>query len=67
MYTYLTGSASWLLLTMVTEVFGVKGKLGDLLLQPKLVKEQFDSEEKPLLRQSSRIASLKWSIKPQEA
>ncbi|MEK8212356.1 GH36-type glycosyl hydrolase domain-containing protein [Paenibacillus sp. FSL L8-0463] len=44
MYTYLTGSASWLLLTMVTEVFGVKGKLGDLLLEPKLVKEQFDTE-----------------------
>ncbi|MEI2398075.1 cellobiose phosphorylase [Paenibacillus phytohabitans] len=44
MYTYLTGSASWMLLTMVTEVFGVKGKLGDLLLQPKLVKEQFDAE-----------------------
>ncbi|OKP88834.1 cellobiose phosphorylase [Paenibacillus helianthi] len=44
MYTYLTGSASWMLLTMVTEVFGVKGKLGDLLLQPKLMKEQFDKE-----------------------
>lgn len=46
MYTYLTGSASWLLLTMVTEVFGIKGKLGDLLLEPKLVKEQFDVEGK---------------------
>ncbi|MBW4085319.1 GH36-type glycosyl hydrolase domain-containing protein [Paenibacillus sp. S150] len=44
MYTYLTGSASWMLLTMVTEVFGVKGKLGDLLLQPKLMKEQFGKE-----------------------
>ncbi len=44
MYTYLTGSASWLLLTMVTEVFGVKGLLGDLLLVPKLVKEQFDAQ-----------------------
>lgn len=44
MYTYLTGSASWLLLTMVTEVFGVKGRLGDLLLAPKLVKEQFDTQ-----------------------
>lgn len=46
MYTYLTGSASWLLLTMVTEVFGVKGQFGDLLLQPKLVREQFDGEGK---------------------
>lgn len=50
MYTYLTGSASWLLLTMVTEVFGVKGQLGDLLLEPKLVKEQFDAEGKASIK-----------------
>uniref|UniRef100_UPI00406D2E1B GH36-type glycosyl hydrolase domain-containing protein n=1 Tax=Paenibacillus sp. FSL L8-0436 TaxID=2954686 RepID=UPI00406D2E1B len=50
MYTYLTGSASWLLLTMVTEVFGVKGRLGDLLLQPKLVKEQFDEQGKATIK-----------------
>ena len=43
MYHYLTGAASWLLLTMLTEVYGVKGRLGDLILQPKLVKEQFDA------------------------
>ncbi|CAH0117926.1 hypothetical protein PAE9249_00391 [Paenibacillus sp. CECT 9249] len=42
MYHYLTGSASWLLLTAVTEVYGVKGALGDLTLEPKLVREQFD-------------------------
>lgn len=46
LYTYLTGSASWLLLTMVTEVFGVKGVLGDLKLEPKLLKDQFDSNGK---------------------
>ncbi len=45
MYHYLTGSASWLLLTMLTEVFGVKGVLGDLALQPKLLAEQFDAQE----------------------
>lgn len=44
MYTYLTGSASWLLLTELTEVFGVKGCYGDLLLEPKLVKAQFDEK-----------------------
>jgi cellobiose phosphorylase len=43
MYHYLTGSASWILLTMLTEVFGVKGKLGDLMLEPKLIRAQFDS------------------------
>lgn len=43
MYTYLTGSASWLLLTQLTEVFGVKGHYGDLVLEPKLVASQFDA------------------------
>ena len=43
MYPYLTGSASWYLLTIVTEVFGVRGNRGDLLLMPKLLKKQFDS------------------------
>ena len=45
MYTYLTGSASWYILTLVTEAFGVRGLLGDLLLEPKLVVAQFDQEE----------------------
>lgn len=43
MYHYLTGSASWLLLTVLTEVFGVRGRLGDLLLEPKLVRSQFNA------------------------
>jgi cellobiose phosphorylase len=42
LYHYLTGSASWLLLTVLTEMFGIKGDLGDLLLEPKLMLEQFD-------------------------
>ena len=44
MYPYLTGSASWSLLTMLTEVLGIKGRLGDLVLEPKLVTEQFDAD-----------------------
>ena len=44
MYPWLTGSASWYLLTLLTEVFGVKGDLGDLILEPKLVAAQFDSQ-----------------------
>jgi cellobiose phosphorylase len=44
MYPYLTGSASWYMLTLVTEVFGAKGVLGDLALEPKLVAGQFDPE-----------------------
>ncbi len=45
MYHYLTGSASWLLLTVLTEMFGVKGSMGNLVLEPKLVTEQFDSRQ----------------------
>ena len=41
MYHYLTGSASWFILTLLTEVFGVRGEYGDLVLAPKLLKEQF--------------------------
>ncbi len=44
MYPYLTGSASWYLLTLITEVFGVKGRLGDLVLSPKLLAAQFDAQ-----------------------
>ncbi len=45
MYHYLTGSASWLILTVLTEMFGVKGELGNLKLEPKLLKEQFDNQQ----------------------
>jgi cellobiose phosphorylase len=44
MYPWLTGSASWYLLTLLAEVFGVKGDLGDLVLAPKLVAAQFDPD-----------------------
>ncbi len=44
MYHYLTGSASWLVLTQITAVFGVRGYYGDLILAPKLVREQFDPQ-----------------------
>lgn len=42
MYHYLTGAASWYMMTVITEVFGVHGENGDLVIAPKLLKEQFD-------------------------
>ncbi len=42
LYHYLTGAASWYMLTFVTEVFGVRGEIGDLVICPKLLEEQFD-------------------------
>lgn len=49
-YPWLTGSASWYLLTLVTEVFGVRGELGDLLIEPKLVAGQFDAQGQATVR-----------------
>ncbi len=43
MYQYLTGAASWFMMTMITEVFGVRGEAGDLILYPKLLACQFDT------------------------
>jgi len=43
-YSYLTGSATWLVVTMLCEVFGVRGERGNLRLDPKLVAEQFDKK-----------------------
>lgn len=42
LYAYLTGAASWYMLTMITSVYGVKGELGDLVIAPSLMPEQFD-------------------------
>ncbi len=50
MYPYLTGSASWYILTEVLEVFGIKSKFGNLELEPKLVKEQFDKNHKASIK-----------------
>ncbi len=40
-YSYLTGSASWLLKLLRTEVFGIQMHLGTLTLHPKLMKSDF--------------------------
>lgn len=42
MYHYLTGAASWYMLTFITEVFGVRGRAGDLEISPALMAVQFD-------------------------
>jgi len=44
MYHYLTGSASWMVLTQLIHVFGVRGSRGDLILAPQLVKEEFNDK-----------------------
>lgn len=44
LYNYLTGAASWYMLTVLTEMFGLKGDLGNLLIEPKLMACQFDKK-----------------------
>jgi hypothetical protein len=56
----LTGSASWLVLTELTQVFGVRGHHGDLLLSPKLVREQFGKDNKASV--SCKMAGKKISV-----
>lgn len=43
-YPYLTGSASWYLFTLLTQAFGIRAEMGDLMLNPKLVLDQFDAQ-----------------------
>lgn len=43
-YCYLTGSATWLLLGLLTQMFGLRGRAGDLVIDPKLRAEQFGED-----------------------
>jgi cellobiose phosphorylase len=45
-YHYLTGAASWLMLTVLTEMFGIRGSYGDMVFEPKLLPSQFDENGK---------------------
>lgn len=45
MYHYLTGAASWYMLTLLTKAFGVYGEVGNLVIAPALRAEQFDENQ----------------------
>ncbi|MDD2958939.1 MAG: cellobiose phosphorylase [Lachnospiraceae bacterium] len=59
MYPYLTGAASWVVLTVQTQMYGIRGEGGDLLLSPRLLLEQFDQEGKAALQCRFRGHTLK--------
>ena len=48
------------MLTVITEMFGVRGQVGDMILEPKLLKEQFDEEKKASL--TLQFADKNWKI-----
>lgn len=49
-YSYLTGAGSWMVLTVLTQMYGVRGQGGNLCLNPKLLAQQFDSEGRACVR-----------------
>jgi cellobiose phosphorylase len=59
MYPYLTGAASWFLLTMRTQVFGVHGEEGNLVIEPKLTAEQFNKTKETEMQCRFRGRKLK--------
>ena len=67
MYTYLTGSASWFILTEVTEVFGIKADIGKLILEPKLLLEEFDQNNEARIDTliNGKMVSVTYSNKKQ--
>lgn len=44
LYHYLTGAASWYMMTVVNQMFGIRGCLRELLVESKLLAEQFDED-----------------------
>jgi cellobiose phosphorylase len=60
MYHFLTGSASWYVLTLLTQAYGVRGEAGNLVLAPQLVKEEFGAQGEA--RVSLQFAGRKISV-----
>lgn len=50
MYPWLTGAASWIVLTVQTQMYGIRGEDGDLLISPGLLLAQFDREGRASIR-----------------
>ena len=45
----MTGSSSWFLMTLITEIYGVKGEMGMLKLEPKLSSNYFDENNQSVI------------------
>lgn len=60
LYHYLTGAASWYMLTVMNQMFGVRGETGNLVIEPKLLAEQFDENNRAAI--SLKFAGHNWKI-----
>ncbi len=50
MYHFLTGSASWYVLTLLTQAYGVRGEAGDLVIAPQLTAAEFNRKGEARVR-----------------
>ncbi len=62
LYSYLTGAASWYLMTVTMNMFGVGGEYGDLTIKPSLLKEQFGENNKCSIELEYAFRSFKIDI-----
>ena len=53
-YMYLTGSSTWIFLSLVTQIFGIRGRAGDLMLNPKLSDWFFDHKQEAKIKLNYR-------------
>lgn len=60
LYHYLTGAASWYMMTVLNQMFGARGEMGALLLEPKLLAKQFDENGKAAI--SFVFAGINWNV-----
>lgn len=60
MYPYLTGAGSWMMLTLITQLFGVQGDRGDLSLRPQLLPCHFGEKQTAMIR--CFFAEKEWEI-----
>ncbi|MCM1107119.1 MAG: cellobiose phosphorylase [Blautia sp.] len=60
LYHYLTGAASWYMLTVITQMFGIRGSGGGLVVQPALLAEQFDG--KNLAGLDLKLLGITWKL-----
>lgn len=59
-YHYLTGAGAWTLRAVVGQMYGIRGRLGAMCIEPKLLARQFDRNKTASVR--LRFGGLSWTV-----
>ena len=59
-YHYLTGAGAWTLRTVVGQMYGIRGRLGAMFIEPKLLARQFDRNGTASVK--LRFGGLSWTV-----